>query len=139
MIDMVQEVEVKLVRNELYDGGGVGLVILTGRGSGRAYAKSLTFTTLGKNRAIEPCCHLEPKEAQALMDRLWDAGLRPTEGTGSAGAMAATQNQVKAVEHHLEDMRKMAFKMFDHLANPRLWVPKDPTKGMIDRPESMRQ
>jgi hypothetical protein len=41
-------------------------------------------------------------EAQALMDRLWKAGFRPTEGAGSAGALKATQ-------HHLEDMRTLVF------------------------------
>ncbi len=46
---------------------------------------------------------LEHIEAQALMDRLWKAGLRPTEGSGSAGALAAT-------EHHLKDMQTLVFK-----------------------------
>lgn len=41
-------------------------------------------------------------EAQALMDRLWKAGLRPTEGSGSAGALAA-------VQCHLADMQKLVF------------------------------
>lgn len=42
-------------------------------------------------------------EAQVLMDSLWDCGIRPTEGQGSACAMAA---QTK----HLEDMRTIAFR-----------------------------
>jgi hypothetical protein len=46
---------------------------------------------------------LSQLEAQALMDRLWKAGLRPTEGSGSAGALSATQ-------HHLEDMRSLVFR-----------------------------
>jgi hypothetical protein len=41
--------------------------------------------------------------AQNLMDELWREGFRPTEGTGSAGALAAVQK-------HLEDMRKIAFR-----------------------------
>jgi hypothetical protein len=45
---------------------------------------------------------LEHLEAQALMDRLWKAGLRPTEGSGSAGALRAT-------EHHLKDMQRLVF------------------------------
>ncbi len=42
-------------------------------------------------------------EAQALMDWLWKAGLRPTEGSGSVGALAAT-------ERHLKDMQTLVFK-----------------------------
>jgi len=44
--------------------------------------------------------------AQELMDGLWSAGVRPTEGTGSAGSLAAT-------ERHLEDMRAMVFSVYD--------------------------
>jgi len=36
------------------------------------------------------------------MDDLWAAGVRPTEGTGSAGSLSAT-------EKHLSDMRIIAF------------------------------
>lgn len=52
---------------------------------------------------IEPSTSLTITNAQLLMDDLWYAGLRPTEGTGSAGALKATEN-------HLEDMRKIVFK-----------------------------
>ena len=41
-------------------------------------------------------------EAQVLMDSLWDSGIRPTDGSGSAGAMSATQN-------HLKDMQRLVF------------------------------
>lgn len=41
------------------------------------------------------------QEAQRLMDELWDCGLRPSEGTGSAGSLAAT-------ERHLKDMQTIA-------------------------------
>ncbi len=39
---------------------------------------------------------------QRLMDELWHAGFRPTEGSGSAGSLAAT-------ERHLADMRTLVF------------------------------
>lgn len=39
------------------------------------------------------------EEAQVLMDDLWKAGLRPIEGAGAAGAMAA-------VQEHLKDLQK---------------------------------
>lgn len=50
----------------------------------------------------EPTLRIGIERAQELMDDLWRCGLRPTEGTGSAGALAATQR-------HLEDMRKLVF------------------------------
>lgn len=40
--------------------------------------------------------------AQILMDDLWNAGIRPTEGSGSAGSMGAIQN-------HLKDLQRMLF------------------------------
>lgn len=51
---------------------------------------------------FEPTFRLHPEVAQVLMDDLWRCGLRPTEGKGSAGALAATQR-------HLEDLRTIAF------------------------------
>ena len=51
----------------------------------------------------EPIARLRTTEAQQLMDDLWAAGIRPTEGQGSAGAMSATQE-------HLKDLRRMLFE-----------------------------
>ena len=50
----------------------------------------------------QAACIIEKRNAQILMDDLWNAGLRPTEGSGSAGSLAATQK-------HLQDMRTIAF------------------------------
>jgi hypothetical protein len=50
-----------------------------------------------------PFLTIDATAAQELMDTLWDCGLRPSEGSGSAGAMAATQK-------HLEDMRRLVFE-----------------------------
>lgn len=52
---------------------------------------------------IDPTARITKQQAQVLIDDLWAAGLRPTEGAGSAGQLAAT-------ERHLEDMRKLVFK-----------------------------
>ena len=45
---------------------------------------------------------LHRDQTQDLMDKLWKVGFRPTEGKGSAGALAAT-------ERHLADMRRLVF------------------------------
>lgn len=68
-------------------------------------ASPLTLTPLPRDESIDvPTVALEFDAAQQLMDALWDCGLRPTEGIGSAGALAATQA-------HLKDMRELTFKL----------------------------
>lgn len=52
--------------------------------------------------SVEPMLSLPTQTAQMLMDQLWECGLRPTEGTGSAGAFEAQRR-------HLEDMRTLVF------------------------------
>jgi hypothetical protein len=54
------------------------------------------------NTYSPPTLQIDEAQAQALMDDLWAAGLRPAEGSGSAGSLLATQR-------HLADMRQLAF------------------------------
>jgi len=76
--------------------------VITGVGS--SIAQPLTFKAYEPGTVItEPIIRISIQEAQNLMDELWRCGLRPTEGTGSAGAFAALQN-------HLKDMRALVFK-----------------------------
>ena len=49
-----------------------------------------------------PTIEVKSDTAQQLMDQLWTCGVRPTEGTGSAGSL-------KATEAHLDDMRVIVF------------------------------
>jgi len=60
---------------------------------------------LPSDDAVEtrPAFTLTKDDAQAFMDELWHVGIRPTEGTGSAGSLAATQA-------HLKDMRALVAK-----------------------------
>ncbi len=46
---------------------------------------------------------MSKEDLQNLMDEIWAAGIRPSEGSGSAGSLAAT-------ERHLADMRALVFK-----------------------------
>lgn len=62
----------------------------------------LRFVEVPVGQVCEPTFTVSYDKAQILMDDLWVAGLRPTEGTGSAGAL-------KATERHLEDMRRLVF------------------------------
>jgi hypothetical protein len=54
----------------------------------------------------DPAFRLSTQQAQHLMDQLWNCGLRPSEGSGSAGALAATQN-------HLKDMQKLSWLLME--------------------------
>ena len=72
----------------------------------RAYAKPMEFTALTSEDDYTeppPAFTLHNEQAQQFMDELWRAGFRPTEGSGSAGSLAAT-------ERHLADMRALVFK-----------------------------
>ena len=55
-----------------------------------------------------PCMELGKTEAQVLMDDLWNSGIRPTEGSGSAGSLKATEN-------HLKDMQKIVDATLNHI------------------------
>ena len=76
-------------------------------GKGVMVAKELEFETVEEDGLhMEPFTVLRIQEAQQLMDELWQCGLRPTEGSGSAGSLAAT-------ERHLKDMRLIVFDQMD--------------------------
>ena len=78
-------------------------------GSTRSIAQPIQFRVLepkDEGTVAEPTMLITQQEAQEFIDSLWNAGLRPTEGSGSAGSLAATQR-------HLDDMRHIVFK-----ANP---------------------
>lgn len=81
------------------------LFILKDQDRNIAYAKPLTVERPDDNSLSysEPTVRLDMEAAQDLIDALWRCGLRPTEGHGSAGQLAAT-------ERHLADIRKIAFK-----------------------------
>lgn len=62
----------------------------------------IVFRTVVPGEYLKPALVCTQEEAQQMMDELWRCGLRPTEGSGSAGSLAATQR-------HLEDMRRLVF------------------------------
>lgn len=63
----------------------------------------LTFCAIDPAINGLPAVKITPSEAQEIMDELWRNGIRPSEGSGSAGQLAA-------VQYHLEDMRKLVFR-----------------------------
>lgn len=90
-----------LVRREPFRGNTVDIMLVQRGQTASAVAEPLTFREVAVGELPPPTASLQPEEAQQLMDELWRAGLRPTEGTGSAGSLAAT-------ERHLKDMQAIA-------------------------------
>jgi len=66
-------------------------------------AQPIQLKEVNEGDSQRPFLGISTHEAQVLMDDLWDCGIRPSEGSGSAGSLKATQN-------HLGDMRKIVFK-----------------------------
>lgn len=61
--------------------------------------------------ACVPCpemMNLTKEDCQSLIDALWEVGIRPTEGHGSTGQLAAVQD-------HLNDTRHLLTKVTDAL------------------------
>ena len=86
---------------------GVEILIRETRNDGMlSVVTNIVMETKEPGLFIEPTLRLSNTAAQTLMDDLWGAGLRPTEGSGSAGSLRAT-------EKHLNDLRKIVGKQLD--------------------------
>jgi hypothetical protein len=83
--------------------GGIYVYVGVRQPNGRlSVMRPLVFEEIEEGAYIgEPALSLSVTESQQLMDELWRCGVRPTEGTGSAGSLAAT-------ERHLKDMQLIA-------------------------------
>ena len=77
-------------------------------GNGSSIAAPITMVQRELGVRVEPMLRLEIQTAQQLIDELWQCGLRPTEGSGSAGSLKATEN-------HLADMKRIAFTLLERL------------------------
>lgn len=69
---------------------------------GNTYGQNISMVEIPEGRQLDPTIVIDMQDAQLLMDDLWHAGLRPTEGSGSAGSL-------KATERHLEDLKTVLF------------------------------
>lgn len=86
-------------------GAGIALHLVLEKGERLDVAQPVVMKEHEPEARTEPFLTIDMRAAQQLMDELWHCGLRPTEGTGSAGSLAAT-------ERHLKDMQRLVFKDF---------------------------
>jgi hypothetical protein len=76
--------------------------LVKGREPDRYYVGIDGWSNVGNGDSVDPIT-ITPQIAQELVDSLWEVGVRPYAAQGSAG-------QLSAVENHLSDMRRIAFK-----------------------------
>lgn len=95
-------VRVLIERIPFYRGWGVDFFLVDRANNTVRVATGLAWSVVTPGERTEPTFSLSDDRSQNLMDALWGAGFRPSEGTGSAGAMAA-------VQAHLADMRRLVF------------------------------
>ena len=101
----VKPIEIMARREDWQD--GVSLYLRKKiEGVSVSVAQPLELKEHERNMPIDPFLILQIQEAQLLMDELWQCGLRPSEGTGSAGSLRAT-------EKHLSDMRLIVMNQLD--------------------------
>lgn len=74
--------------------------------NGDTKAAVVQWQTISEAAELPTLLALSISQAQVLMDDLWNAGIRPTEGAGTAGAM-------RAAERHIEDLRTIAFRLLE--------------------------
>jgi hypothetical protein len=95
------------IRREHFFGDDISVFLWRRSDHTTAVAQPVVFRALTPEEMgtiqQEPALRIDRDAAQQLMDELWHVGLRPTEGSGSAGSLAAT-------ERHLADMRHLVFK-----------------------------
>lgn len=86
--------------------GNVEFLLTEIRDGKRFYGSGFDMTEIAPGAVIPNTFTLEYEAAQVLMDELWNCGLRPSEGAGSAGSLRATEN-------HLKDLQTLSRRLLD--------------------------
>ncbi len=110
--DQVKDIRVYAERR-LFNHEAVEIVILATVGAGETVVfdgtKFVTSDILSPYAASG--FQLWGKRAQELMDDLWRCGVRPAEGTGSAGALVATQRHLETTQAELLRLWDLIYKL----------------------------
>ena len=108
----MKELHIRASRDRTFDEIGVS-IFEHDKINGKIYQGEIEFKEVPDGERIETTLYISKdylrrnnNVIQVLMDDLWQCGIRPSEGQGSAG-------QLKAVENHLSDMRKITFKKLE--------------------------
>lgn len=92
--------KVEILARRAVRANAIEILLLDNRQNGQVGAGRLTVESIDEGQYCEPTAVISIPEAQFLLDELWNCGLRPSDGSGNAGQLGAT-------ERHLSDMRKI--------------------------------
>lgn len=81
-----------------WDNVNINLYYMIHDGEKYRAAFEMEFVEMHTGSEFPSFASINQLQAQQLMDDLWECGLRPSEGSGSAGSM-------KAVQDHLKDFK----------------------------------
>lgn len=70
--------------------------------------------------SFAPLLYLDMAEAQEIIDELWRCGVRPTDGAGSAGMMAAVQEHLKDLRAERDYYKQLVTDLMDMVDGPPL-------------------
>jgi hypothetical protein len=103
----MNNIKIRLDRDHYYGLGFSLRLFSVDQAKQKAYAvKDLELDEIEDGFLMPPIASIQPQEVQQLMDELWVAGLRPSEGVASTG-------QLEAMNAHVNDMRTIAFKLLN--------------------------
>lgn len=102
------EFEIRAAKGSPY-GNKIGLYIFGKNSFGTVLMQ--TINPEEEIQLIDPAVSINTTQAQVLMDSLWDCGIRPSEGTGSAGQLAATEKHLKHVTDILDKALPVALRI----------------------------
>ncbi len=77
-------------------------------GNRKLVVTDLVLTELDPDEPVElQPLKFEKETAQRFMDELWNCGLRPSEGTGSAGAMRQAEDHIVTLKKEIDRLHTL--------------------------------
>ncbi len=98
--------KIRAIMQGWYEGVSISIQERNPNNGRLAIVKELTIEEIPEGSLVPETANISREAAQELMNDLYSIGIRPSEGTGSAGSLQAT-------EKHLNDMRAIVGKKLD--------------------------
>lgn len=95
------------ITQSVYSQGGFALRVVQRQGREDYAVTAGPLEPIAEGDEVAPLLRLRLDEAQQLLDELYRVGVRPSRSE-------PTSQVVERMEHHIEDLRRIAFKDANH-------------------------